>query len=713
MWLVILSFGYVNALIPLLIIIILIAAAAGLTRGWDALKLFGIEALMGVGAAGKGSLRGKSAYKSKYVTTFSPSQLRTIKKKTSPYIGAGAGKTLGNKIVNRSKKAALTNSLMKAVAPAGGAKGAGMSTGNAKQPPGRVRMALNKAGQRTGINTNTAKKLAEGAALAATGVGAMAGLNVVRDISYDNKVNRYRAASADAETSSAALDAKQKAAFDLQKKMMEKGKMPLTEEERRSAADARAYLDRMKQKDFIERHGGSLYSKDEQNAMRRHLEKVDTLNVKMAELQGKTGDDLKESASKLSAMYLAGTGAFSGSAIEAAIGKRKEQTPAQEEIPFSENVGKIGRMKESIDRVNSRRAERASSIETKKKEKRRLELEREQQLMTWKKMGMSSSDIAREDSKLREGIKAQKVTRREKLRSYVDQIPEKKAATLALPITLPVYSLVWLSRKAESGTQKAANAAMRKLNERISRSGLKDTSDTRFDELKGEPEKTDKKFGDYWNEAKDHYKEDVEQRIGKGDLKLKAGETSDDEAKRYAFMDYRRITVGGILAAGTVDQKFAEPKRADYAAFDAVSDAKKANEEETPVTSDDIRKYQVLKMVIGKEPDKDDIARYNEMKGLLGNNAQLSKSQIEDYAELRTKEGHEDMRKPTVEELRDYLKERQDTRKESGWGKNPDAEETFRKLWEEEHERKWKKALEGNHAAGKAETGGAKNIGDE
>lgn len=62
---IILSFGSVEALIPLLIIIILIAAAAGLTRGWDALgKLFGITILTGIGAGavGRGSLSGKTAF---------------------------------------------------------------------------------------------------------------------------------------------------------------------------------------------------------------------------------------------------------------------------------------------------------------------------------------------------------------------------------------------------------------------------------------------------------------------------------------------------------------------------------------------------------------------------------------------------------------------------------------------------------------------------
>jgi hypothetical protein len=61
---VLLTFGAIDALVPLLIIIILIAAAATLNRGWNALNIFGIGTLAGVaGAMGtKGSMRGKSPF---------------------------------------------------------------------------------------------------------------------------------------------------------------------------------------------------------------------------------------------------------------------------------------------------------------------------------------------------------------------------------------------------------------------------------------------------------------------------------------------------------------------------------------------------------------------------------------------------------------------------------------------------------------------------
>jgi len=61
---VLLSFGAVNSLIPLLIIIILIAAAAGLTRGYNLFAIFGIGTLVGAAsAAKKGSVVGRNPYR--------------------------------------------------------------------------------------------------------------------------------------------------------------------------------------------------------------------------------------------------------------------------------------------------------------------------------------------------------------------------------------------------------------------------------------------------------------------------------------------------------------------------------------------------------------------------------------------------------------------------------------------------------------------------
>ena len=61
---VLLSFGAIDALVPLLIVIVLIAAAASLNRGWNALKIFGLDTILTVaGYVGtRGSLKQKSAF---------------------------------------------------------------------------------------------------------------------------------------------------------------------------------------------------------------------------------------------------------------------------------------------------------------------------------------------------------------------------------------------------------------------------------------------------------------------------------------------------------------------------------------------------------------------------------------------------------------------------------------------------------------------------
>ncbi|MDE1870474.1 MAG: hypothetical protein KGH71_05870 [Candidatus Micrarchaeota archaeon] len=59
-----LSIGAINALIPVIVILILIAAAAGLTRGAEIFKLFGVSTLLGI-KIGRGTLTGKSPFKAK------------------------------------------------------------------------------------------------------------------------------------------------------------------------------------------------------------------------------------------------------------------------------------------------------------------------------------------------------------------------------------------------------------------------------------------------------------------------------------------------------------------------------------------------------------------------------------------------------------------------------------------------------------------------
>src|SRR5271157_6625999 len=54
----ILSLGAIYAYIPIIIIILFIAAAAGLSRGWDIFSMFGFAAIAGMGRGGGGTGRG-------------------------------------------------------------------------------------------------------------------------------------------------------------------------------------------------------------------------------------------------------------------------------------------------------------------------------------------------------------------------------------------------------------------------------------------------------------------------------------------------------------------------------------------------------------------------------------------------------------------------------------------------------------------------------
>ena len=65
MYWILLSIGAINSFIPIAIIIVFIAAAAGATRGYSLLSLFGISTLIGAGSGGKkGSMAGKTGYSS-------------------------------------------------------------------------------------------------------------------------------------------------------------------------------------------------------------------------------------------------------------------------------------------------------------------------------------------------------------------------------------------------------------------------------------------------------------------------------------------------------------------------------------------------------------------------------------------------------------------------------------------------------------------------
>ncbi|MEM3791679.1 MAG: hypothetical protein QXL16_03055 [Candidatus Micrarchaeaceae archaeon] len=93
-----LSFGSINAYIPLIIIIIFIAAAAGMTRGFSVFSLFGVSTLIGIGV-GRGAGKGKSIY-----SQSKGSKSNVFKKTIPPPISvtrkAGKGKKVGGVYVS-------------------------------------------------------------------------------------------------------------------------------------------------------------------------------------------------------------------------------------------------------------------------------------------------------------------------------------------------------------------------------------------------------------------------------------------------------------------------------------------------------------------------------------------------------------------------------------------------------------------------------------
>ena len=86
----VLSLGDVDALIPIIIILILIAAAGGLTRGFDIFSLFGLGTLAGIGLGSRGSMakrtaydKSSSQYKEGFVSTPDAKKIQQIRKDDS------------------------------------------------------------------------------------------------------------------------------------------------------------------------------------------------------------------------------------------------------------------------------------------------------------------------------------------------------------------------------------------------------------------------------------------------------------------------------------------------------------------------------------------------------------------------------------------------------------------------------------------------------
>ncbi len=88
---VILSLGSINALIPIVLIVLLVVAAAGINRGYSLFSIFGIATLAGINPGGKSSIAGKSAF---HVIVF------TFMKNLEPTTN------LGRRIASRGKELA-------------------------------------------------------------------------------------------------------------------------------------------------------------------------------------------------------------------------------------------------------------------------------------------------------------------------------------------------------------------------------------------------------------------------------------------------------------------------------------------------------------------------------------------------------------------------------------------------------------------------------
>lgn len=126
---VLLSFGAIYAYIPVIVIVILIAAAAGLSRGTSIFAIFGIGSLMGIGATKKGQGFG-GAFKTKNDLSSRTAAPKKIVGKLSKKASTGLGTLRENFLKNRADARTL-----KKAGKAGGVAGAGAVAGQLLQRP--------------------------------------------------------------------------------------------------------------------------------------------------------------------------------------------------------------------------------------------------------------------------------------------------------------------------------------------------------------------------------------------------------------------------------------------------------------------------------------------------------------------------------------------------------------------------------------------------
>lgn len=116
---IVLSFGAIDALIPLIIIIIIIAAAAGISRGYNIFAIFGIGTLAGMGGAtgGKGSLAGKTVLRGTAGLKIGQTAAKKFPVKMDNVIKSLPGAGVAAALVRSRQTTRLSNEAAKATAP--------------------------------------------------------------------------------------------------------------------------------------------------------------------------------------------------------------------------------------------------------------------------------------------------------------------------------------------------------------------------------------------------------------------------------------------------------------------------------------------------------------------------------------------------------------------------------------------------------------------
>jgi hypothetical protein len=267
---VMLSFGYIDALIPLLIIIVLIAAAAGLIRKWEVFELFGIEVLAGLGGGGKGSLAKKTAYGSKISQPARGQKMFALpdrlSKKMNPEPGEfesramNAGKNLRENVMARAQVNQATNSLTKYVTN----QPSGTTSTLGQTPIGKAFHKVNSALYATFSNPGFRTM---------TGLGAMS-VGLFTPLGYNRmSKNEYEHSKIEYENAVKAGDekAKEKWAAKIYEMQEKHGFVPTSQLEFDAAKEVKNDLE----KQIKRRAPGSVLSNEDISSMGKRLIRVE------------------------------------------------------------------------------------------------------------------------------------------------------------------------------------------------------------------------------------------------------------------------------------------------------------------------------------------------------------------------------------------------------------------------------------------------------